>query len=339
MFGGRILAILVKAFYDTFLNRDHRKTRDLDELIKEQERILKSRMKYGSVTNIQTSSPNKKKSKYFSETEELYIKAKEKSQPIEDIDKVLKLFDNAKWGQGDLYNHFLQQLKLKFGVDFELLSLSQVITKFLREDYFVKTNHTLPSFKNIEKAILSKVFLTKFFHESTHGNGPLMQKLSHRFKYSSKAIVMASHYEFLELKGEKKDSLIERVIQVGGDPNYLKRFPDIQVSDILDSVIPLPDKSGYLGPDYFSKRIQKSAEIFHGLTPLPQVKTKADACKVLGITENASVEEIKKAYKTIAKTRHPDVMAGKGLPESVEKKLSQNFSIIQKAYDLLKSKK
>jgi len=337
-FGGRIISILIKAFWDNFVGKGKHSTRDLDEMIKEQERILRSRMKYGKV---ETTTPSSKKNqkKFFSETEELYLKARDKNQLIEGLDQVLQLFDNAKWGQGEIYKKLLQTAKMKAGCDQDVLTLSQIVTKFLRENYFINTSNELPSFKQIEKAILSKFILTKLFKESILGKGPILSYFSKKNNSSEKDIIIAIHHLFLSLSEKNDNKLLERVLKVNGDSSFLKKYSDLQISEVIDKAIQLPDKKGYLGSDYFLKTIMTQVDLIKGISPLSEVKNLDDAYKTLGLKKNASKDEIKHAYKTIVKSRHPDVMAGKGLSSEIEKKLSQNFAIIQKAYDMVKSQK
>ena len=337
-FGGRIISILIKAFWDNFVGKGKHSTRDLDEMIKEQERILRSRMKYGKV---ETTTPSSKKNqkKFFSETEELYLKARDKNQLIEGLDQVLQLFDNAKWGQGEIYKKLLQTAKMKAGCDQDVLTLSQIVTKFLRENYFINTSNELPSFKQIEKAILSKFILTKLFKESILGKGPMLSYFSKKNNSSEKDIIIAIHHLFLSLSEKNDNKLLERVLKVNGDSSFLKKYSDLQISEVIDKAIQLPDKKGYLGSDYFHKTIMTQVDLIKGISPLSEVKNLDDAYKTLGLKKNASKDEIKHAYKTIVKSRHPDVMAGKGLSSEIEKKLSQNFAIIQKAYDMVKSQK
>jgi len=54
--------------------------------------------------------------------------------------------------------------------------------------------------------------------------------------------------------------------------------------------------------------------------------------KILGIEKNASVADIKKRYRELAKKYHPDVNNG-------SKKAENNFKIISAAYNVLKNKK
>ncbi len=54
---------------------------------------------------------------------------------------------------------------------------------------------------------------------------------------------------------------------------------------------------------------------------------------ILGVTENASKEEIKKAYRSLAKLHHPDCF--ENASESQQKMAKEKFIQIQKAYEIL----
>jgi DnaJ like chaperone protein len=57
------------------------------------------------------------------------------------------------------------------------------------------------------------------------------------------------------------------------------------------------------------------------------------AAKVLGVSECASIDEIKKAYRSLAKVHHPDRFAGDS--ERQQKIAEERFIQIQQAYELL----
>ncbi|MCR5219068.1 DnaJ domain-containing protein [Treponema sp.] len=67
-----------------------------------------------------------------------------------------------------------------------------------------------------------------------------------------------------------------------------------------------------------------------------------DLYSVLGVTEKASSEEIKKAYRTLAFKYHPDRNAGNAQAEEMFKKVNEAYSVLsddqkRREYDLSRS--
>ena len=63
-----------------------------------------------------------------------------------------------------------------------------------------------------------------------------------------------------------------------------------------------------------------------------------DYFKTLGVNENTSFSEIKKAYLKKRKEFHPDTLIGKGLPEEFIEKAKEKFIEIQEAYEELEKR-
>lgn len=68
-------------------------------------------------------------------------------------------------------------------------------------------------------------------------------------------------------------------------------------------------------------------------TPSPQSVARFEALNQLGIDESASAEEIKAAYRRLAKVHHPDRFAD--LDEEIVKAATISFRRIREAYELL----
>ncbi len=60
-----------------------------------------------------------------------------------------------------------------------------------------------------------------------------------------------------------------------------------------------------------------------------------DAFGMLGISEDASKEDVKKAYRKQMNQYHPDKLVAKGLPESMMKAATEKTQAIKEAYELI----
>ncbi len=62
----------------------------------------------------------------------------------------------------------------------------------------------------------------------------------------------------------------------------------------------------------------------------------ADAYKALGVTEQNSDQEVKRAYRKLMSQYHPDKLIGQGVPEDMIAVATEQAKEIQLAYDLIK---
>ena len=58
---------------------------------------------------------------------------------------------------------------------------------------------------------------------------------------------------------------------------------------------------------------------------------------MLGVEEDASDAEIKKAYRRLMSQNHPDKLAGKGLPDSMREVAQARTSEIGNAYERIRT--
>ncbi|MEM7469485.1 MAG: co-chaperone DjlA [Pseudomonadota bacterium] len=63
----------------------------------------------------------------------------------------------------------------------------------------------------------------------------------------------------------------------------------------------------------------------------------ADAFKLLGVSDDASDGEIKKAYRRLMSQHHPDKLVAKGLPDEMMRVATQKTQEIKTAYELIKN--
>jgi len=58
------------------------------------------------------------------------------------------------------------------------------------------------------------------------------------------------------------------------------------------------------------------------------LKTKRDCYEILGLSRNATANEIKKAYRKLAKKYHPDTNAGNAQAEERFKEVTEAYGIL-----------
>ena len=63
-----------------------------------------------------------------------------------------------------------------------------------------------------------------------------------------------------------------------------------------------------------------------------------DAFEVLGLSKNASLEEVKARYKELVRQYHPDILMGRGESKEVIERLTKKLQEINEAYGRLKEK-
>lgn len=94
---------------------------------------------------------------------------------------------------------------------------------------------------------------------------------------------------------------------------------------------------GYSSPEFnrILDMVLNQAHFASG-KPASSAHALADAYKALGVTENNSDQEIKRAYRKLMSQYHPDKLIGQGLPEDMIAVATEQAKEIQVAYDLIK---
>lgn len=63
------------------------------------------------------------------------------------------------------------------------------------------------------------------------------------------------------------------------------------------------------------------------------------AYKVLGLSESANKQEVKRAYRKLMSQHHPDKLVARGMPEEMIKVATEKSQEIQSAYEMIKKQK
>ena len=88
-----------------------------------------------------------------------------------------------------------------------------------------------------------------------------------------------------------------------------------------------------------SKPVVQSANDWRVSAGTPWVASAArinDAYTALGLSPDADVADIKRAYRRLMSQNHPDKLAAKGLPDSMREVAEERTREINVAYELIK---
>ena len=117
------------------------------------------------------------------------------------------------------------------------------------------------------------------------------------------------------------------------------------LEDILDGLFYIALADNILTDDELTY-LQNVSDIF-GLSEREFLRIKnahlglatEDPYLILGVDETISDEDLKKAYRRIARANHPDAMMAKGLPKELLGLAGQKMAMINRAYDQIKAER
>jgi len=135
-----------------------------------------------------------------------------------------------------------------------------------------------------------------------------------------------------------RGSLIQMFLEILLSMAYADGQLSLQEKYILDRVCRTLGISA-LQFELIHNRVRASQEQFRGRFN-DQFKHSGDELKiaygVLGVSENATDAELKKAYRRLMSQHHPDKLVAKGLPEEMMRIAKEKTQEIQTAYDKIK---
>lgn len=155
--------------------------------------------------------------------------------------------------------------------------------------------------------------------------------------------------EFVESCHGRKDILqifLEILIQAAFADGHLSRAENIVLEKVAANLGFKRNELNYLISMYEAEirfRQRSSSQHYnrsHSSTKAYSDKNRlADAYKILGVSASDDAAVIKKAYRKLMSTHHPDKLMSKGLPEQAMKIAKTKAQDIQAAYELIKDER
>ena len=249
------------------------------------------------------------------------------------LESLTELFDALQWGDGEEINSLARQISHQLGLRVESKDVVRVIKVTLKRRWILSLrSSSLPGFKQLLILWECYLFWEWLLRELADKGGPLSNKLLRRFQISLPDLQKAVISLFAKLQKRKVSArdILENKVDL----------PSLsQLDGLATRLLFSEDTRAFRPKKEWISRLSREALFFSSLSPLPPLKNDRDkegARKVLGVSDQASAKDIKKAYKKWALLKHPDKLSARGIPSEFERIATENFALIQRAYQILK---
>ena len=293
----------------------------------------------GSVNNNALAAGIESKKSGKSEVELRYLDKKDTTEDDDEkaaMIKICTLFESLSWGEGPAVNEIRLKFNKKFGTaPPQRVFINNLKNLIKREIPLSRVTTNLPSYDEIVDLLIVKTFLQSLASGDEY-SPELANAISRKMRISASSLLKA----------------VATVLAKTSGMNEIKIYPTLLASKDAFSMWDIPARESLINKSLVSENkkyfikvkelielITSEAHLYHSLSPLPELKGKNDtkgALALFGLKEDASSEQIKKAYKKISMLKHPDRLASKGIPKAFEEVAHENFTRIQSAYELIK---
>ena len=113
-------------------------------------------------------------------------------------------------------------------------------------------------------------------------------------------------------------------------------FVDGEVSKSEEELLSTIAESLEFDPDIYHKIFDNFEQMMQNIQPQ---STLSDAYKILGVSENDDMKTIKKAYRTLVRQYHPDIIKSQNKGDEYMQEATQKTQEINQAYEMIKKAK
>ncbi len=308
--------------------RKKNKEVNFDHMIEQKKSMLRTdgHGPKGEALAPQSSRKNKTEEALHSEYNQLSrLKTKTKIQEMrkQELKTFMGMIDSLQWGAGPELKEIANKLGQSIGQRIEETQINQDFNALITREAFLNPKGQLQPLQAIRETLECFTF-TKLLIESTK----LRELLAKKWMMSPSSLSKGIIIFFDKKKGKIK---LKDLIK-----SESHKLPQAEVQVLL-SLLKRPNGELKRRLDIINE-IKEESELFHTLSPLSPLSGKNDkvgAYKSLGLNSDATLDQIKKQYKKLARLKHPDRLKGKGIPEEFESIATENFTQIKAAYDIL----
>ncbi len=328
-----ILVVVVGKILGQFLGahltgkKKKKKTPDFDALVRQKENILRSQEGLGPKASTTKKTEKQYESKIEEQISSEMMRSSTKDERKSEITKMLALFDAARWGEGKAFEDVRHKLAALYKFDFKSNKVARSLNFLKKNNIFLTLNRTeLINYDEMVQIIGADLFFNEMLEEIKGNGSDLLLFFARQSKTDLDSTLKASQLVLGEHFGERitiSEVLKEDVKIRPNDPrDYLFEEKRRKIVDTTN----------------LCKKIVDMSLIIKALSPIerPDRKDLKASLKIFGATEHTSFDAITKKYKKLASQLHPDRLSGMGLDQSLEKLATENFSVMQEAYNTIK---
>lgn len=327
MFSPKIMDLLMELFFGN--TRRKNSELDFDRMVEERKAMLRGDFSAVQSDPIILKKERKNKTdeilhNEFTQLTQLKIRNKKDNDRLDELKVIMSYADSLQWGSSKDFKKMAQKVSKELSSRVEETLVSHCFSILYKREIFLNRNSEVFSLQQIQDIIETFVITHQVLMDKE-----TIKKLSKRWNVDENSVLKAIRLYFNESNSSIKKLLYESSISL----------PKVESSQIISKL--RDTRKGLIHKKVFLETLKEKTEIFYTLSPLPNLKgndDKVGALRNLGLPPSASVEQIKKQYKKLARLKHPDRLKAKGIPQEFEKVATENFTKIKLAYDILMTK-
>ena len=338
LIAGKIFGPILRLFWESLTGHKKKNHADLDVMIERQKQLMRKDLpKQKSSSPHPQSTPIKTVEAYNEHFRKLSASNSKNKSPLEDMKKIIFLLDNLQWGEGAAYATIVQKVKKDLDIEIPQENAFKAFKEMIRKDFLLSTD-TLPSYDQILRIVEVKILLETVIQESCQNKGKLLALMAKNNHILPKDVIKAVTTLVYSPKTSNRKKIQEQVLE---EKLSLKKEKLTELENNIFLLLKSDDHRHFRTKDDLFKEIASSALFFSTLSPLSPPKDKDDLARALEIfraNDETPLEKIKKRYKELASQKHPDKLSSLGIPPKFEAMATENFAIIQQAYDIILEK-
>lgn len=299
------LRVFIPLIIDKLKGKDlglSKNTGEIDYLIKKQKDFLKS------TYNVQSSSkPN---------------------HPVNEIK------NEINWGGTELKKSLKDNLQKNYNYQFSDSKLSSFFHLIEKRNYLSLINDEKINKENILNLFSSLFIFLVLIDENKQNEFHFTEKCAKKINISALELTLAIQLKIVLIN--KYFKLKDEVIF--SDHPILHKISDESLNKTINEIIIQEWVLWAKSPSYFFEELSLYVQYATLISPMNKLIDKNDLKNArinLSIDENSDLELIKKNYKKLAISFHPDKVSSMKLPTNVEQIVKNKFQIIQQSFEIV----